>query len=208
MNWLNKIDRIVVLNLPKREDRLLDFTGMMEEYEIPFERFSAIENSQGAEGLKDSMIEVFNQSISKGCENTLVFEDDAEIKVGKEFFHLTMDKVIETLPELYLMVSLGGQITGKVSHFHSTNIIQASKVYSTHAILYSNQGMKEILAQGITAPIDNFYVDRIECMRRSYMTYPLLVSQRPGFSDIGQNEISWIPFIDQKYEQQLQAFQR
>ena len=73
MNWISKIDEIVVLNLPEREDRLIQFTAMMEEYKIPFRRIEAIKKDNGAEGLRDSMVKLFTEALSKRHKNILVF---------------------------------------------------------------------------------------------------------------------------------------
>lgn len=206
MEWINKIGRIVVLNLPKRTDRLLEITEEFENYEIPFERVSAIEDSRGAEGLRLTMVKLFEEEIEKGTEHLLVFEDDNKFVVEKFWFHDTMNKVIDSLPERYIMLFLGGQLTGKVNSFHSPHIISATKVFSTHSVLYSLQGMKEILARQMTAPIDNFYVASIEQLGRSYMTYPLLTTQRAGYSDIGNNFIDWNNFIQPRYKQKINEY--
>lgn len=203
MNWVDKISNIVVLNLPHREDRLLKFSQQADEYEIPYNRKSAIKKPNGAEGLRDTMLDLFTTSISAGIKNILVFEDDCIIIVPPPIFHDTMNKVIEQLPENYLMCFLGCQITGKISHFHSGNIIQADKMYSTHAVLYSLNGMMEVVSRGFKYPIDNYYVDEIEPIGKSYCVYPLLCSQDSGYSDICQNEINWRPFIEARYETKI-----
>lgn len=106
------------------------------------------------------------------------------------------------------MVFLGCQLTSNGCKFHSPNLIRVQKAFSTHAVLYSLQGMKEIIAREFGYPIDNWYVENIQPMNESYCAYPLLASQREGYSDIGKNEISWKPFIDQKFNQQVANIRR
>jgi hypothetical protein len=206
MSWLNKINRIVVLNLPHREDRLLHFAAQADKYELPYHRIEAIKDNQGAKGLKDTMVKLFTEEIEKGTKHILVFEDDAEILLPPPIFHDTMDKVTEQLPENYWMCFLGCQITGSISHFPSPNIIQASKMFSTHSVLYSLQGMKEIMARGMDSPIDNFYVDKVEGAGNSYCTYPLLCSQKPDVSDIGGQFIDWTPFIQARFQTRIAEY--
>lgn len=204
MNWLNKIDRIVCLNLLKRSDRLLEFTKQMEEYKIPFDRVQSIEDTQsGARGLRDTMVALFSEEISKGTENLLVFEDDAVIIKDEFWFNDTMNKMFDQLPLNYHMVFLGCQLTTNVNNFYSPNLIQVIKAFSTHACLYSLQGMKEILNMGLEYPIDNDMVDRLQPMGHCYCTNPFLVSQRPGVSDIGGQFISWKPFLEDRFEQRM-----
>ncbi len=203
MEWINKIGRIVCLNLLHRTDRLLEFTEMMEKYEIPFERVSAIQDEQGARGLRDTMADLFREEIAKGTQHLLVFEDDAEIIVYPHIFHPAMDKVMKQVPENYHMVFLGCQITSNGCTWFSENLIRVKKAFSTHAVIYSLQGMKEIMARDFGYPIDNWYVDNLQDMGQSYCTYPFLVSQRDGISDIGKNFISWKPFLEGRFNQKI-----
>jgi hypothetical protein len=63
--------------------------------------------------------------------------------------------------------------------------------------------MKEILMAGLEAPIDNCIVAKIQSHGTTYITYPLLATQRPGISDIGNTYINWQPFIENRYYQKL-----
>jgi len=208
MDWINKIGRITCLNLLKRHDRLLDFTEQMEKYQIPFERINAIEDAeQGARGLRDTMVNLFNEEISKGTHSLLVFEDDAEIVESVDMFHHMMNKVMTQIPENYHMVFLGGQPSGKVSGMVSPNLFRAYKYFATHSVIYSLQGMREIISRGLDFPIDNSMVETMQPLGHCYAVNPLLCSQKPGFSDIGKNFIDWRPFIDARYKQKFSGWQ-
>ncbi len=206
MEWVNKIDRIVVLNLRKRTDRLLQFAEMMEDLEIPFEVVTSIENDNGAIGLKDTMIKLFKESLEKGVQHLLVFEDDALAVVGKDTIHETMNKIMDNFPERYVMLFLGCQLSGRIQRYHSPNIFLATKMFSTHAVMYSERGMREILASDLQSPIDNHYVAFIEQLEASYTVYPLLFSQREGYSDIGKEFFSWRAFIEPRYDQKINEY--
>lgn len=201
--WQNFFDEIYVINLLKREDRLLQTTKDFEEYEIPFTRISAIEDENGARGLRDTMTQLFTEAIAKGYKNILVFEDDAKVVVDKIWFTMTMENIVAQLPENYHLCLLGGQPAQKFSHFFSSNLIPVNMFFSTHSVAYSLQGMKEIMSRGMGFPIDNWMIDAIQRLGHSYCTYPLLTSQHPGISDIGKNFIDWTPFIQTNYERRL-----
>lgn len=204
MNWVSKIDKIYCLNLPHRDDRLLAFTEMAEKYNFPFQRVTAIPDvANGARGLRDTMQQLFKKCIADGYQHVLIFEDDCEIIVEPWWFEDTMNNVMKQFPENYHMIFLGCQITGTVNGKISPNLVSASKMFSTHSVLYSLQGMKEIISNGFDFPIDNYYVEKIEPMQRSFCTYPLLTSQRAGYSDICKNEIDWSPFIVSRYAQKM-----
>lgn len=209
MSWYDKIGRIVVLNLAHREDRLLFFTEQAEKYDIPFERVEAIQDKiQGARGLRDSMVRLFNEEIAKGTEHLLVFEDDCLMVADEVTFKDTMEKVMEQLPSDYDMVFLGCQITNRISHFRSANLIPVTNAFSTHAVLYSLQGMKAVIALDLGYPIDNFLVEKLQPLGRCYCTYPLLASQLAGVSDIGGQFINWDVFISPRFEQRINEYRR
>ena len=63
--------------------------------------------------------------------------------------------------------------------------------------------MKEIIAAGLEAPIDNSIVDKVQPMQRCFITYPILTTQRAGVSDIGNTFIDWHPFLIGRYNQKL-----
>jgi len=203
MNWIDFFDAIYVINLLKRQDRLLDITQHLEEYEIPFKRWSAVEKPNGAEGLRDTMIQIFNHSVENDYQNILVFEDDALFVEQPLTVHNTMNEVVKQIPENYLLCFLGGQPTGGYNSFYSPNLLPVHKYFSTHSVMYSRAVINEILGRGLGFPIDNWYVDEIETLGNCYATNPLLCTQRSGFSDIGKSEINWNLFIEPKHRQEL-----
>lgn len=199
--WTDFFDRIVVINLPKRLDRLLEVTEEMDKYNIPFELVDGITSEiGGAEGLRLTVEKIFKESIEKKHSNILLFEDDVLFKENPNSF---MDEVIKQLPEVYDIVFLGCQATNGMKRRHSANLLQLDMAFATHAAFYSLQGMKEIINRGLEAPIDNYYVKEIEPMQRCYVTFPLIATQRAGLSSIGGQWIDWDVFISQRYYQKL-----
>lgn len=201
MQWVNFFDAIYVVNLPKREDRLLQIAEHFQEYNIPFQRVQAIEDGQGAKGLRDTMLCLFTRALAEKKQNILVFEDDAKIVEQPFWFHETMNTAVTQLPENYHLFYLGGQPTGGYPSQYAPNLMTVYKYYATHAVAYSAQGMKEILSRGMGFPIDNWIVDQIQVLGHCYAAHPVLATQRPGFSDIGHAEINWDPFIVAKHYQ-------
>lgn len=202
--WTDFFSQIYLINLSHRTDRLLTSVQQLCDYQIPFKRVEAIHNpQQGAEGLRDTMLKIFYEAIEKDYDNILVFEDDVLFVAEKIWVDDTMEKVVKQLPENYHLCFLGGQPTAGFQNFYSTNLLPVIKFFSTHAVAYSKQGIKEIMARGLGFPIDNWLVSEIEVMGHSYCTYPLLASQNAGYSDIAHQEFSWRPFIEQKFQQKI-----
>lgn len=205
MNWINFFDEIFVINLLKRSDRLLQITQDFERYGIPFTRVSAIEDrEQGARGLRDTMLNLYKDALSKGYRNILVFEDDCKMIEEPDLFHIIMNNVVKQLPDNYHFCYLGGQMSSRPSHFHSANLIPVVKYFATHAVCYSEQGMKEVLSREMGYPIDNWATENIQVLGHCYCVHPLLCSQHPGISDIGGGQyIDWHPFIVPRHQQKI-----
>ena len=202
--WLNFLDKIYLVNLSFRTDRLLAATEVLEKYEIPHQRINAVHDAeQGARGLRDTMLHIFNDAIENNHENILVLEDDVVFVVDKEFVDATMNQVVKQLPPNYFLCYLGGQPTAGFPNFYSDNLLPAIQFFATHAVMYSKQGIKEIMTRGLGYPIDNWMVSNIQTQGNCYCTNPMLASQRPDKSDIGGQFISWVPFIDQRFQQKL-----
>ena len=200
MSWINFFDAIYVINLRKRVDRLLEVTEELEKYNIPFQLITAIENENGAEGLRQTVENIFKNSIEKKHEQILIFEDD------NYFLHdpnPIMEVAVKELPEYWHILYLSGQASNGFNRRHSSSLLQLDTCYSTNAWAISNQGMKEILAAELKAPIDNSVVDSVQKQQKSFITYPLLASQRAGVSDIGGTFIDWNSFIINKYNEKL-----
>lgn len=201
--WQSFFSKTYLVNLSKRIDRLLISAEQCEKYLVNYERFQAIEKPNGAEGLRDTMLEIFREAVVNSYNNILVLEDDFKIIVDEETFHDTMNKVVVQLPDNYHQCFLGGQASGRFSHFHAPNLLPVQKYFSTHSVAYSAQGIKEILARDFGYPIDNWMVSEIQPMGNCYCVHPLLCSQYAGYSDIGKNEIDWSPFIIPRHSQKI-----
>jgi len=199
--WTEFFDCIYLINLAKRTDRLLEAAEQLEKFDIPYKRVCAIERDNGAEGLRDTMIQIFTEALEQGYKNILVFEDD--VLFLEEDLNYIMDKVVVQLPEDYRILLLGAQYSNGFTHFHSPNLLPVIGAFATHAAGYSALAMREIVDLNLGFPIDNWMVNEIQPRGGTYGTYPLLATQREGYSDIGKNEISWRPFIDGRYTQKI-----
>lgn len=201
--WTDFFNNIYLINLAKRTDRLLQAVQHLDEYQVPYSLITAIEKPNGAEGLRDTMNLVFEDAIKNDYSNILVLEDDVLFVKEKYWVDETMKNVIAQIPENYWCCYLGGQPTAGYSNFYSTNLLPVIKYFATHAVMYSIQGIKEIITRGIGYPIDNWLVSEIQTKGHCYAVHPLLASQRPGVSDIGGQFIDWNPFIQIRHEQKI-----
>lgn len=203
MSWTNFFDKIYVINLPKRTDRLLEITEEMVKYGIEFDLIDGIQHEKGAEGLRLTVENLLVDAIENGYKNILIFEDDCMFIEPKEVVDDTMNRVVNELPENYHICYLSAQPTNGFHYRHSSSLLQLDSAFATHSWALSLQGMKEIISTGLYAPIDNCLVATIQTQQRCYITFPILTTQRPGISDIGGTFIDWNVFLVGRYNQKL-----
>lgn len=208
MIWTKFFDKIFLINLAKRKDRLEQAAEQLNRYSIPFERVEAIEDINGAEGLRLTMVGIFEDAIKKGYKNVAVFEDDVD--VIEESINEVMEVVIKDLPEEYDICYMGCQLCRVPESFHGEHLLKAKAMFATHAAMYSNKGMRQILLNNFTAPIDNAIVATVQNFGNCYAVYPILCSQIVSHSDIYTAELvlDWKPYIEGKYWKQIEAMKQ
>ena len=182
-------DKVVVINLDKRTDRLEKISKQLDELGITFERFSAIDGTDKNPMLanRDSHLQVWRENLGK---KVLVLEDDAYFI---DDFQERLDQVIQTLPENWDVFYLGAlldKMTGKVikinNDWYRQIVSTGTQAYSVHPDImqycidrleiydgYIDVGLR-ILAEDMNA----------------YITQPNLVTQYPGYSDLRLKEVS------------------
>lgn len=198
--WTKSLSKIYVINLAKRKDRMLNAVNQLNKYSIPFERWEAIEEENGAEGLRLTMEKLFKACIKEKYENVLVFEDDLDI-IEKDINEI-MSKVMSDLPPNYDIIYLGCQLCNCPSGFYNRNLLKGvDSAFATHAAIYSLKAMKDIVKGKMTAPIDNWIVGNIQQKKNCYAVYPIVASQIVGKSDIYSDKeiIDWTPYIQGKF---------
>lgn len=206
--WINFFDKIYVINLDKREDRMRSATEQLHKYLIPFERWPAIEELDGAEGLRLTMIELFTHCIENNYQNVLVFEDD--LHIIEPTINEVMEEVVNQIPHDYQIIYMGCQLCAMPSGFYWTHLLKAKQMQSTHAAFYSLKGMKNIMEKNMYAPIDNFFVKEIQPAGNCYATYPFLISQIISKSDIytAEDFQNWKPHLEEKYNRQIERMKQ
>ncbi len=70
--WTNFFDKIYLVNLEKRVDRLLESAEILEKYQIPFQIFTATEDGVGARGLRDTMNLLFDDALYNRYQNSFI----------------------------------------------------------------------------------------------------------------------------------------
>lgn len=73
---MNHIDKVVYINLNKREDRRIHIETILAKHDISAQRFAAIEHSHGLYGCGLSHLSVLKMARDNSWKNVLILEDD------------------------------------------------------------------------------------------------------------------------------------
>lgn len=187
---LDFFDKVFLINLDHRTDRLEASDCLLKEAGIEYERVSAIKDENGIKGLIYTMVNLFKRCIDAGYENVMVLEDDFKPLLPMKPF---LKYVLPQLPKDYDCFFLGCNLIAPPKRI-SENILKIEKSYATHAVCYSLSGMKFImpfLLRDEIVPYDILLMNHVQTNQKSYATIPMLCTQRTDYSDIENKEMDW-----------------
>lgn len=203
MKLFDRFDKVYLVNLDRRVDRLDNFKKEVEKYDLGnFERVSAVDGNQinledygknlksGELGLVLTNLKIIKDAKEKNYKNILILEDDCTFSDEV----LNIEEYFKELPSDWDMLYMGGNhnihmgiespvtINSKVTKLHST--------YSTHFIGIKNTLFDhiEIILSKYKEPLDVSYV-KLQKIFNVYSFYPAIAKQIVDFSDI-QNKIT------------------
>lgn len=201
----NFFERVVYINLDRREDRRQHMESQLSREGITAERFSAIDSDKITEkfkvkpkmaGCNLSHMEVLLQSTWTNSGHVLVLEDDAVFATGiKQKFN----EALPYLPDDWQMLYLGA------SHpEHAKKPEQVNKYWwrlyhglTTHAYAVNKNALSTVLAKiNMDDPIDCHYTE-LQKELNCYIINPPLAWQMAGHSDIENRHMSY-PWIKEK----------
>lgn len=184
-------DKVILINLDRREDRLEKLSTQLNNLGITFERFSAIDGK--AEGIdpivagRMSHTKVWEENLGK---KVLILEDDAEFV---DNFNEKFAEVIQTLPSDWDVFYLGALVAKTTGKLIQVNEHWYKQVVSTGSHAYCLKPGK--MGYFINKLKDyQWYIDiglRLEAVDNNcYITQPNLVTQFPSYSDLRLKEVS------------------
>lgn len=184
-------DKVVVINLDRRTDRMEKLVPQLKELEIKYERFSAVDAKQLnidpiVAGLR-SHLQVIKQIAG---QKVLILEDDAQFV---EDFNEKFDEVMQTLPEDWDIFYLGALVPKDVGLIKMVNRHWGIQVLTTGSQAYCiNPNRLEYFINKLEDY--NSYIDiglrDFAKGYKSYITQPNLVTQFPSYSDLRLKEVN------------------
>jgi glycosyl transferase family 25 len=198
------VDKVVYINLDKRTDRRADMERMLSSFGSKVVRYAAHETNPGFVGCMQSHVGVLELALRSGWKNVLIFEDD----VAWHNFHEGYVLAEHLASQPYDVIHFGpSQSNRDVKYDKSTMRLYDGQ--SASGYLVNNHYIQKLLDHnrvGLSNLINTndeslFGADQWwkSLMRQDnwYAILPVLVYQKPGFSDIRRayhdGVISWIP---------------
>lgn len=183
-------DRVVVINLDRRTDRMAKLGAQLDELRIVYERFSAVDAQEVKIDPKiagvQSHVAVWKRYLGK---KVLILEDDA---LFCQDFNEKFDEHIAELPKNWDIFYLGVLLPKNVGKVEPVNRYWSRLVFSTGSHAYCIK--PELMYTYIKALEDyDWYIDvglRVHSEDRNiYVPESNLVTQFPSFSDLRGKEV-------------------
>lgn len=201
-------DKVYVLNLNRRKDRLKTSTKKLEYCEIEFERFAAVDGSvlqnvwetfnsknhtlgnPNYLACAISHLSIYRDALDNGYSKILIVEDDVNIRknANDEF-----SNIINSLPDwelLYLgfipLTDDCAQWTYNEFNIVSNNVAQSKNFWGLYGYGISSELMQEVLERynrDFSIELDRFFVKEIQPRGKSYGIIPQIFAADDGYSD-------------------------
>lgn len=190
-------DRIYCINLDSRPDRwessLLEFNkiGINKVH-----RFSAISNTDGAIGCRDSHLSIITEAKELGLEKILIFEDDFKFI---EFDIEILNHSIQTLSKInWELFYLGLSIDPNTKlELVNDNLLKTFFAHTTHSYGVHSRSYDLILENlPKNNIVDVFYRKHITTRGNSYVINPMYSIQKENYSDITKNMVNYDWMVD------------
>lgn len=127
----------------------------------------------------------------------MVIEDD--IKVYCDNPVQSLQNSMSELPKDWDMLYLGATLNTPLERY-SNHLYRIKNGWTTHAIIYNNQnGVIDYILNADIRKIDVFYADDVQQKFNCFISYPMILTQREGFSDVISNHVDY-KVIQERYQ--------
>lgn len=204
---LERIDKIIYINLDKRKDRRQEVEQEFKTLGIPatkYERFPAISEYHPKESCTRSHLAVLRLALERGYENILVLEDDFMLAVKPERFYACLDQFFTSYGDDFDAVMLAYNLSAWEEIEDEELVGYVGKSTNAAAYLLNRRIVEELadaMEDGITnprwrqhAPWGILNDESWQPFQRSsewFYFRERLVRQRPGYSDLEQHNVDY-----------------
>lgn len=195
MSLNNYFDKIFVINLDRRKDRLAFANKEFKKINTTFERFSAFDGSvntpphglsinRGEYGAYNSHLNLLKYIIENKIERSLICEDDV---VFCDDFINQFEAYHKQLPENTSLYYLSANNERANLEKVSDNIFKTVGSLALHAYSVDLKAAEDLVrrleSDYFDIPVDDVFIEHHK-YNKTYIFYPNLAWQRPDFSDI------------------------
>lgn len=205
---LEDIEKRYCLSLKRRPDRRRLVSKNLEEHDIEFEFFDAVDGqfmnidrsgcnewmsnaSKGTFGIIESYIQLVKNAEFLGLSNFLIFEDDVEFC---NTFQKDVNIFLENVPDDWDIIYFGGN---HLDHFPvpvNEYVSRCVSTRTTHALIFRNTCYNKVLDKitSFYSPVDEMLA---EMQKKgeviAYVPVPSLVWQFESYSDIEEKKANY-----------------
>lgn len=191
-------DCVFFINLPHRRDRkeqaMAEFekVGLSEKVKLIYGEYN---EKDGRVGLQKTLLDLFNHAYWKKMDRVLIFEDDVQfINDPIHKLKLALNDLKYSFDNKFDLLYFGATRTEPCMKV-TNNLILLKGGLAAHAICYNHtvfekyiKHLRRVVRHGYIATdadiSDVFLASEIQPKGNSYMIYPVIATQRPGYSDI------------------------
>jgi len=194
-------DRVVVINLKRRPDRLFNFWSEIERHQWPFVRpqvFEAIDGSSGvvpmpagwtggggAWGCMQSHRQILERALMDGVKHLLVLEDDLCLRPS---FLDEITDFLTRVPSDWDQLMLGGEHVGRDPFPIKPGVLRIRRCHRTHAYAIRGKFMRALYKYWVSSSGHcDQRMGEIQYRHRVYAPDPFIVGQGGGKSDVGNS---------------------
>jgi GR25 family glycosyltransferase involved in LPS biosynthesis len=204
VNFNKYFDRIYVINLDRRPDRLKYFQKEIDKYGIKnVERFPAIDGLTissnnntllaGEIGILMTHLEIIKKCHFEGVKNVLILEDDV-------FFSNEINKLDEYMSEVpkdWDFIYFGGNhVYGDTPRKISDKVLKLNFTVALQCVAINNTLFETIMTilPKMGKQVDGYYA-QLHNVYNAYGFYPNIAKQVAGFSDIQNKNVDYTNFF-------------
>jgi GR25 family glycosyltransferase involved in LPS biosynthesis len=201
------IDKIIYINLNKREDRREEIEKELQDYSLSFERFEAIEKNYGLGSLM-SHLEVLKIARERQYKNILIFEDDFQFIVSKEKVEEELSNLFDSNIDFDVCFLINGAF--KIEDIENYSFIKRTTHSSTASAYIVKQHYYDTLIELYEENVpllestglhwlytNDKCWDKLQMKDKWYLFTNPFGKQRPGYSDNSQSYTNYDDLFNQ-----------